>query len=69
LNPSFYGKSAAISLLSVGALIVLGRILFGSVVEPDAVMLLDVANLLLFVFVLAQIGHYGATVFHYLAGV
>lgn len=56
-------------LLSAGVLIVLGRILFGSIMEPEAVTLLDIANLLLFVFVLAETGHYGATVYHYLAGV
>lgn len=56
-------------LLSAGVLIVLGRILFGSVMEPEAVTLLDIANLLLFTFVLAETGHYGATVYHYLAGV
>ncbi len=56
-------------LLSIGVLIVLGRILIGSVMEPEAITVLNTANLLLFVFVLAESGHYGATVYHYLAGV
>ena len=56
-------------MLSVGVLIVLGRILFGSIVEPEQVTVLSIANLLLFVFVLAETGHYAATVYHYRAGV
>lgn len=56
-------------LMSVGVLLVLGRILFGSLVEPAEVTLLSVANLLLFALVVAEVGHYGAALYHFRRGV
>jgi len=56
-------------LMSAGALVVLGRILFGSVVEPEQVTLLGIANLLLFALVLAEVGHYAAAIYHFRRGV
>jgi hypothetical protein len=56
-------------LMSAGALLVLGRILFGSVVELEQVTLLGIANLLLFALVLAEAGRYSAAIYHFRRGV
>ena len=54
-------------LLSIGVLLVLGRILFGSAVGEE-ITLLATANQLLFAFVLAECAHYGAQVYHGVRG-
>ena len=63
----------AYSVLSVGAVIILGRILFrGAMDEASAVAevtLFEVANLLLFFLVLAEICQYGARVYFYRRGI
>jgi len=56
-------------ILAAGVMLTLGRILFGSVFAPEEVTLLGIANLLLFSFVAAELGHYGAQLYHYRRGV
>lgn len=56
-------------VLAAGVLLVLGRMLFGGVVEPQAVSLLDIANLLLLALVISEIAGYAAQLYHFRRGV
>lgn len=56
-------------VLVAGVLLTLGRLLFGSVVEPESVSLLETANLLLLILVLAEVTCYAAQLYHFRRGV
>lgn len=64
-------KSYRISylILAAGALCTLGRLLFGSVVEPQEVTLLEIANLLLASLVVSEAAGYGVQLYHFRRGV
>jgi hypothetical protein len=64
-------KSYRISylILAAGTICTLGRLLFGSVAEPEDVTLLDIANLLLASLVISEAAGYGTQLYHYRRGV